>query len=57
MQLVNSNGMAITKTRLGKKYGEEFSELKTYSRDFVNKKGYIILGFGRINLNIKDLYF
>jgi hypothetical protein len=40
MQLVNSKGVSIPKTRLGERYGAAFYKLTNYSWEAVNKKGY-----------------
>jgi hypothetical protein len=40
MQLFDSSGVTIPKTRSGEKYGEQFSNLKAYSWEAVNKKGH-----------------
>lgn len=39
MQLLDSNGIAVSKTWVGEKHGRQFSELKAYSWESVNKKG------------------
>jgi len=39
MQLIESNGAALSKSYIGEKYGKQFSELRNYSWDTVNKRG------------------
>jgi hypothetical protein len=52
MQLLDSNGIAVTKTRIGEKYGEQFSELKSYSWESVNKRGHNTGGSDRPDMTL-----
>jgi hypothetical protein len=54
MQLLDSNGIAMPKTSTGEKYGDQFSSLKIYSWESVNKRGHNTGGSDRPDMTLSD---
>jgi hypothetical protein len=54
MQLLDSSGIPVPKTVAGQKYGQQFSGLKAYAWDLVNKKGYNTGGSAKPDMILPD---
>jgi len=54
MQLLDSKGIAIPKTSTGEQYGDQFSSLKIYSWESVNKRGHNTGGSDRPDMTLSD---